>query len=136
MSGNKIEVIARVVILRKGKILLAQLKGDNFYFLPGGHMEPGESPEEAIRRELKEEINAAPKNIQLLGIVENQYSKKGRKKYEINLVYSAAINRKNVEALENHLVFKWELIANLKRVRMLPAQLKKRLLAFVKTKRF
>jgi ADP-ribose pyrophosphatase YjhB (NUDIX family) len=37
--------------------------------LPGGELETGESFEEAINRELKEEINVIPRNLRYLGRV-------------------------------------------------------------------
>lgn len=52
---------AGVVLIRDGKILLmfrhhwSQHNGHEYYILPGGTIEPGENPEEAVVRELKEE---------------------------------------------------------------------------------
>ena len=56
----RIEVVAGVFI-RDGHVLLAQRAADVPYPLrwefPGGKVNPGESPEEALRRELAEELN-------------------------------------------------------------------------------
>lgn len=50
---------SRVIIVNKGKILLIHRFKDNkeYYVLPGGTIEEGESPEEAAVREAKEETN-------------------------------------------------------------------------------
>lgn len=54
-----IKVTAAVIEL-EGKILLARRKKDDplrsKWEFPGGKMEPGESPEECLKRELKEEL--------------------------------------------------------------------------------
>lgn len=54
-----IEVVASI-IHQDGKILATQRGYGDFKGLwefPGGKMEPGETPEEALRREIREELN-------------------------------------------------------------------------------
>lgn len=51
---NKI-VACGPVIVENGKLLLTMDKGDNFYKIPGGKLEEGESLEECAIRELEEE---------------------------------------------------------------------------------
>ena len=52
--------VAAGVILQNGRILLAQRPPsdpmEDYWEFPGGKLEPGESPEEALTRELKEEL--------------------------------------------------------------------------------
>ncbi len=50
---------ARVIILNQGKVLLIhRLKyGKEYYVLPGGSIEKGETPQQAAIREIKEETN-------------------------------------------------------------------------------
>lgn len=53
-----------LLILRDGKL---NIPFPNTWNLPGGGIDKGESGEEAIRRELKEEIKIVPKNLVYLG---------------------------------------------------------------------
>jgi 8-oxo-dGTP pyrophosphatase MutT (NUDIX family) len=45
----------------EGRILAARSRGRDVYFLPGGKREPGESDEEALVREVSEELSVALK---------------------------------------------------------------------------
>ena len=51
-----IEVIARGVCVQEGKILLCRAKGGATTYLPGGHVEFGETGRQALVREVKEEM--------------------------------------------------------------------------------
>lgn len=57
-NQDKIHVLSRAVIIDQGKILLCQNTKlqTPYYFLPGGHIEQGESVKESLIREIKEEI--------------------------------------------------------------------------------
>ena len=58
-DGSMIRVTA-AIIEKNGKILIAKRRaGDRFegkWEFPGGKLEPGEAPEECLRRELREEL--------------------------------------------------------------------------------
>lgn len=61
--------IAHAILVRNNKVLLVQQRKSNAYGLwsfPGGHVEPGESPLEAVRREVLEEIGAPIANVELV----------------------------------------------------------------------
>ncbi len=69
------EVIRAVIahIIRDGKILLIEKKkghGRGKWNGPGGKIEPGESPEEAMVREVKEEVGIDVLSYRLLGHIE------------------------------------------------------------------
>jgi mutator protein MutT len=58
MANRKTRIVVRCIFQKNGKILLmrrSKIKGDNFGFI-GGHVDPGESPVNALIREIKEEV--------------------------------------------------------------------------------
>jgi len=62
------KTVTRAVILVGGKILLGKRvrgRGANQYALIGGKPESNETPEEAIKREVKEELGISLKNVKL-----------------------------------------------------------------------
>ncbi len=77
--GHVQEMPARVYALaftRGGEIVVVRASLDmRAWWLPGGGVEPDESPEEALRRELCEEAGAAVEALQALGSqrVEHQH---------------------------------------------------------------
>jgi len=50
-------------------------KKNIYYAIPGGHVEDDETPEEAVIRELREELNIEIEIIRLLGIEKNDGKK-------------------------------------------------------------
>ncbi len=72
-----IEVVA--AIIRKGDKIFATQRGygdwKDWWEFPGGKMEEGESPEEALCREIKEELSAEIQIDRFLHTVEYDYPK-------------------------------------------------------------
>lgn len=60
-------MLAGCVILNKNKILLLHRKKTDWYELPGGKIDDSELPEQAAKRELKEELCCDVKIIKNLG---------------------------------------------------------------------
>jgi 8-oxo-dGTP diphosphatase len=56
MIAMEKKIVSGPIIIENGKLLLIKDE-DNFYKIPGGKLEIGESLEEACKREVKEEIN-------------------------------------------------------------------------------
>jgi len=55
--------------VRQGRLLTVRSGDRDRYFLPGGKPEAGESPEEAMRREVREELGCELREVRLLGEV-------------------------------------------------------------------
>ena len=72
---KQIEVVA--AIIRKGDKIFATQRGygewKNWWEFPGGKMEAGETPEEALVREIREELSAEISVEELLCTVEYDY---------------------------------------------------------------
>lgn len=74
-SKKELDVVA-ALIKKDGKILLCQRKEEDAFGLlwefPGGKVEKQESKQEALRREIKEELNLDIKVGLILGIFEDE----------------------------------------------------------------
>lgn len=82
-----IETIARGVCVRNGCLLLCRAKGGKTTYLPGGHIEFGETGRQALVREVREELGAESTAGGFLGCLENAFLQHGKPHAEINLVY-------------------------------------------------
>ena len=72
---KQIEVVA--AIIRKGDRIFATQRGygewKDWWEFPGGKIEPGEAPEDALKREIREELATEIKVEDLLTRVEYDY---------------------------------------------------------------
>jgi 8-oxo-dGTP pyrophosphatase MutT (NUDIX family) len=107
-----IEIIVRAVLITCGQVLLAQKIGAAHTFLPGGHIEAGESAPEALVRELREELGMEVRVDRFLGAVEHGWTEPGGTVYEINLVFAVLapglIEPAPVPSREQHVEFVWQ----------------------------
>lgn len=120
LSG--IETIARGVCIAGGKLLLCKAKGGATTYLPGGHIEFGETGREALVREMLEETGLGVSIGRFLGVVENSFTQHGKPHSEINLVYEMALNDRDaqVAAKEPWIEFSWCPLDELEKARLLP----------------
>ena len=117
-----IETIARGVCTVGGRLLLCRAKGGATTYLPGGHIEFGETGREALVREMAEETGVTARTGRFLGVVENRFVQHGRPHAEINLVYSMEIDAspEDVRAREDWIEFEWCGLDRLGEANLLP----------------
>ncbi len=119
-----IETIARGVCVQNGKVLLCRAKGGASAYLPGGHIEFGETGRQALVREMMEEMGVAARAGDLLGVVENSFMQHGRPHAEINLVYRMDLpNDTEAKALESWIEFEWRPVEDIDSANLLPREM-------------
>ena len=87
--GNQFKFKYRVsgIFIRDNKLLVNKYDKDS-YCLPGGYVEIGETSEEAMLRELKEELNLNFEIVNFAGITENFFKNlKGQKTHGLDFYY-------------------------------------------------
>ena len=106
-----IELISRGVYIDKDTILVAHRKGADNVFLPGGHIDKGETAPAALARELTEELDIHTVPDAFLGVVEHAYSNEQGEVQEINLIFTFTSHELSfpsvLESAESHLEFCW-----------------------------
>lgn len=131
MSSIMIEIISRALIIKDEKILLCKaVKDTPHYYLPGGHVEFGESAESALKREFVEETGVAISNLAFVGVFENQWGKVPPH-HEYNLIFTATLDSQAVVSKEEHIEFEWieiERLDKLGEFAFLPAQFLERII--------
>ncbi len=62
------KVDVRGIVLREGEILLVQEHMDGLWTVPGGWADPGDTPAEAVQREIREEAGYEARAVRLLAV--------------------------------------------------------------------
>lgn len=105
METRKIEFAAKALIIDDGKYLALHksIAKHNFYELPGGRMKFGETAEETLVREVKEETNFTIEPVKLLdtwNFVAADYQITG-------VIYLCKINDGNLRLSDEHDEYEW-----------------------------
>ena len=117
---KNIEVVA--AIIRKGDKIFATQRGygdwKDWWEFPGGKMEPGETPEEALKREIKEELSADISVEEFLTTVEYDYPA-----FHLTMHCYLCTLLDEAMHLNEHEAARWLSKAELRSVKWLPADL-------------
>ncbi len=80
MDGRDPILVTAGVLIRNGRVLVARRKAGShlagFWEFPGGKLEPGESPEECLARELREELGVSVRVGRILEAIYHRYPEK------------------------------------------------------------
>jgi ADP-ribose pyrophosphatase YjhB (NUDIX family) len=75
------------VAVHENSVLLHQGEGEDFWTFPGGRAEFGESAEQTLKREMREEIGVDVEVVRLLWFVENFFTYADKQYHEIALYF-------------------------------------------------
>lgn len=117
---KKIEVVA--AIIKEGDRIFATQRGygehKGYWEFPGGKIEPGETREQALKREIKEELGIDIIINKLVSTIEYQYST-----FHLTMhCYLCTSNTQSIE-LHEHISAKWITQNELNTLNWLPADL-------------
>ncbi len=132
-KNTSIHTLSRAIILSNNHILFAHhpKRASSHYYLPGGHIEHGESAKQTLVRELNEEIGIQFEIGEFLGCLEYSFDKKAGSKtchsHEYNFLFIAKneslIAPKKPIQIEEHVTFEWIPISDISNVNLLPKPL-------------
>ena len=126
---NQIEVVA--AIIRKGDKIFATQRGygewKDWWEFPGGKIEQGETPEEALKREISEELSAEINVDELFSTVDYDYPK-----FHLKMHCYLCTLQTNAMHLNEHESARWLTKDELDSVKWLPAD--KSIIEKLKTK--
>ncbi|MFA6194247.1 MAG: NUDIX hydrolase [Patescibacteria group bacterium] len=93
VSKDHIRGLSIAIIKNNGRILVSpghdKIKDERFFRLIGGGIEFGENSLEALKREMKEELNTELINYKLVATLENIFTFNGEPGHEICFIYEA-----------------------------------------------
>jgi ADP-ribose pyrophosphatase YjhB (NUDIX family) len=123
------------IITHQGKLLVNQLAGQAFWFVPGGRVSEGEMSAVALTRELQEELASSCKMIRPVFLAESSFMLDEKKFHELCLYYlvelpedSPLYSKDTFEmAVDGGLYFKWHDITDLSSINFQPHFLRDKL---------
>ena len=129
------------ILIRDGKVLLQRPPGDPGYALPGGHVSFGETSQDALAREFKEEIGAYIRPVRLAWVGENFFPWGAEDCHQISLYYRIELCDEGripldgvfyaydeLEQTRVHLEFSWIPLADLEKITVYPTIAQEKLL--------
>ena len=128
MASVRKEYTARAIITLGSYVLLARGKQDSFWHVPGGHVEAGELPADALKRELREELGRDVSDLRYVTTIANRFSRGSTTIDESMTLFKATlfpvISESPPQSMEDHLVFAWIPVAGLWDVNLMPPIMK------------
>ena len=131
---SHIHSVVRGLLVHGEEIILCKVKDAKWFFLPGGHIEDGESARAALLRELHEEIGTSDCKItSFVGVCENIFLLEDDvSQHEINIIFKVDVPQEvQINTKKDHIEFVSTAKKNLKDYKILPTALEDGLLEWL-----
>jgi len=95
---NSAAAVTGLIFNKDGKLLLVRRNVEPYYGkldLPGGFVDPGESVEEALIREIREELGIVVHNFSFFGSFPNRYPFSGMVISTVDMVFECTVDNLN-----------------------------------------
>lgn len=107
-------IVKAMCLFRNGdKMLFSrgydEVKKQRFLRPLGGHVEFGETGEETIQREMREELGCGVFDVKFLSVIENLFTYRGKQGHEIILAYEGRLVDKSLYQKSSFTFFEGEL---------------------------
>jgi len=131
--GKRFNYRVAAIIIIDNHVLLQTAEGEGFWILPGGRCELMETSQEALVREMKEELDVKVEIGSLVWIVENFFGFDTELWHEIGLYYTAGLpNSSPILSLEEltcedtglQILFRWFKLEDIDTIKLYPSFLK------------
>lgn len=114
------------IIRCRDKVLVNQLVEQDFWFLPGGRVQEGESTMAAVEREIREELSAACTVKRPVFLHENFFLHQGRRFHEVCVYYDVelplegAVSLGGFSTVDGGIHLKWVEVKQLASINLRP----------------
>jgi ADP-ribose pyrophosphatase YjhB (NUDIX family) len=136
-GGKRFTYRVAGIALDVDRVLLLRTEKDDFWFLPGGRVELLELSQDALIREMQEELEVKVHVERLVWVVENFFEYEGRSYHELALYFlmsfpsdSRLYEKKEAFVGDEDglkLIFRWHPLGKLEEIPLYPTFLRKRL---------
>ncbi len=90
-DGTRFIYRVSAVCVQHGRLLICRPPELDFWYLPGGRVHHGETMDEALERELIEEVGSPPAASELIWLVENLFSYESQQFHEISPFFQVSL---------------------------------------------
>ncbi len=132
---SQFEISTKGVVIKNGRILLFRLKKARWWYYPGGHIEFRERAEDALKREIREELGLGIQTIRYMGLIENVFFMQRTWHHSLELAFSISLDGEPRTALEPHEECEWVSLTRFRTMNVLPRALRKEILKWLRTKK-